>query len=416
VSGTISGADTRAAPFDLLRQPAFRLLFLAHAISQLGSQISVLALPLVAVLALRATPFEVGALVACQTLAFLIIGLPAGAWVDRMRRRQVLIVGDLGRAVALGWVPIGWALNVLTMPQLYAVALLTGALTVFFDVAYQSYLPHLVGRDRLVEGNARLEAVRGVNQVAGPMVAGLVIQWLTAPFAVALDASSFIGSALCVARIRQREPRPQRQADAHIGREIREGLQFVLGNRLLRSIAISTGWSNLFCAIAASMMIVLLARDLRLSAGTIGLVHSVGAVGGLVGALLATGIARRLGQGRTIWMAIAASAPFALLFPLAERGWLLWVSALGGFVYWAGAVIYNVAQVSFRQRLTPERLLGRMNATMRFLVWGTLPLGGILGGILGETIGVRPTLWVAAIGGLFAFLPVRFSALKAPAR
>jgi MFS family permease len=403
--------EVRASPLGLLRQHDFRQLFLADTISQMGSQISLLALPLVAVLVLHASPFEVGALAACGTLAFLIVGLPAGAWVDRMRRRHVLIAGDLGRAAVLGSVPAAWALDALTMPQLYAVALVTGVLTVFFDVAYQSYLPHLVGRDHVIEGNAKLEAVRAVNQIAGPAVAGMVIQTLTAPFAVALDALSFVGSAVFVAAIRAREPRPQRRADAHLGREIREGLQFVVGNPLLRSIAICTGWSNLFWAIGGAMMIVLLARELALSPDTIGLVFSLGAVGGLLGALLATRIAGWLGQGKTIWISVAATAPFALLMPLAQRGWLLWLSALGGLVFWAGAVVYNVTQVSFRQRLTPERLLGRMNATMRFLVWGTLPLGGFVGGVLGDTIGVRPTLWVGAIGGLFAFLPVRLSPL-----
>jgi MFS family permease len=396
----------------LLREHDFRQLFVADTISQLGTQISMLALPLVAVLALHASPFEVGLLAACETAAFLLVGLPAGAWVDRMRRRNVLIGGDLGRAVVLGSVPVAWWLGGLSMPQLYAVGLLNGVLTVFFDVAYQSYLPHLVGRANLVEGNAKLEAVRGVNQIAGPTVAGLVIQWLTAPVAVAVDAVSFLGSALFVGLIRKREPLPERKPDAHLGREIGEGLRFVLGNRLLRSIAMCTGSSNLLSAITAAMVIVLFARDLRLSPGTIGFVMSFGAVGGLIGALTATKVAAWLGQGPAIWVPIAVSGPFGLLIPLAQRGWLLWAAAFGFLVYWFGAVVYNIGQVSFRQGLTPERLLGRMNATMRFLVWGTLPLGGLLGGVLGDTIGVRPALWVAAIGGLFTFLPVFLSPLR----
>jgi MFS family permease len=396
----------------LLREHDFRQLFVADTISQVGSQVSMLALPLVAVLALHATPLEVGVLAACETAAFLLIGLPAGAWVDRMRRRNVLIAGDLGRAVVLGSVPVAWWLGMLTMPQLYLVALLTGVLTVFFDVAYQSYLPHLVGRANLVEGNAKLEAVRGVNQIAGPTAAGLVIQWLTAPVAVAVDAVSFAGSALFVALIRKREPRPARNPDAHLGREIAEGLRFVLGNRLLRSIAMCTGTANLFSSVSGAMLIVLFARDLRLSAGTIGLVFSFGAVGGLLGALTATRIAARIGQGPAIWLPIALTGPFGLLMPLAQRGWLLWLAAFGFLMYWFGAVVYNVGQVSYRQGLTPERLLGRMNATMRFLVWGTMPLGGLIGGALGEAIGVRPTLWVAGIGGSFAFLPVLLSPLR----
>jgi MFS family permease len=396
----------------LLRHHDFRQLFLADTVSQIGTQVSMLALPLVAVLALHADPFQVGLLAACETAAFLLVGLPAGAWIDRMRRRDVLLAGDLGRAVVLGSVPVAWWLGALTMPQLYAVGLLTGVFTLFFDVAYQSYLPHLVGRANLVEGNAKLEAVRGINQIAGPTAAGLLIQWLTAPVAVAVDALSFAGSALFVGLIRKREPKPERQPDAHLGREIGEGLRFVLANRLLRSIAMCTGSSNLFSAISGAMLIVLFARDLRLSPGTIGLVMSVGTVGGLVGALTATRIAARIGQGPAIWIPIAVTAPFQLLLPLAQRGWLLWAAALGSSVFWFGAVVYNITQVSFRQGLTPERLLGRMNATMRFLVWGTMPLGGLLGGVLGRYLGVRPALWVAAVGGMLAFLPVFFSPLR----
>ncbi len=376
----------------LLRDHDFRQLYVADTVSQLGTQVSMLALPLVAVRSLNASNFEMGILAACETLAFLLIGLPAGAWVDRLRRRNVLIFGDIGRAVVLGSVPLAWWADVLTMPQLYVVALLTGVLTVFFDVSYQSYLPHLVGRDKLVEGNSKLEAVRAVNQLAGPPLAGGLITALTAPFAVALDAVSFLGSALFVGRIRKQEEKPERKADAHLGREIMEGLHFVLGNRMLRSIAACTGSSNLFSSIAGAMIIVLLARDLHLNAAVIGLFTSISAIGGMVAALCATRIAKWLGQGQTIWISIAVTSPFGLLWPVAQRGWLLWAAAFGAGVYWFGAVVYNITQVSFRQGLTPERLLGRMNATMRFLVWGTLPIGGFIGGVLGKFIGVRPDL------------------------
>jgi Na+/melibiose symporter-like transporter len=254
--------------------------------------------------------------------------------------------------------------------------------------------------------------VRAVNQLAGPPLAGGLITALTAPFAVLVDALSFLGSALFVGRIRKREERPERKADAHLGREIGEGLRFVLGNRMLRSIAMCTGSSNLFSSIAGAMIIVLLARELNLNAAVIGAFTSVAAVGGMLAALVATKIAKWLGQGPTIWISIAATGPFALLWPLAQRGWLLWVAAFGSAVYWFGAVVYNITQVSFRQGLTPERLLGRMNATMRFLVWGTLPIGGFIGGVLGHYFGVRPTLWVGGIGGMLAFLPVFFSPLR----
>jgi MFS family permease len=387
----------------------FRQLFVADTVSQLGTQVTQLALPLVAVLALHATAFEVGLLAAADTAAFLIVGLPAGAWVDRLRRRNVMITGDLSRAILLGSVPFAWWMGWLSMPQLYIVGLATGLATVFFDVAYQSYLPHLIGRGNLVEGNAKLQGVQSVSQLAGPTAAGFLIQALTAPYAIVVDAVSFVGSALFVGRIRKREEKPERGPDAHFGREIAEGFMFVMRNKVLRSIAACTGSSNLFSGIGGAMLILLLAGHLHISPGLIGVVFSLMSAGGLIGALTARRFATWLGQGPVIWISIAVTSPFALLQPLTHDDWRLWVMALGSFVYGVGVVVYNVNQVSFRQGLTPDRLLGRMNATMRFLVWGTLPVGGLLGGILGQTIGVRNTLWVGAIGGMFSFLFVFFS-------
>ena len=396
----------------LLREHDFRQLFVANTISQVGSEISLLALPLAAVLALHASTFEVGALAACGTLAFLLVGLPAGAWVDRMRRRRVLIVGDVGRAIVLGSVPAAWALGVLTMTQLYLVALVTGLLTVFFDVAYLSYLPHLVGRKHLVEGNAKLEAVRGVSQIAGPTVAGFAIQALTAPVAVAADALSFAGSALFVGRIRRREEPPARKPDTNLRKEVVEGLRFVFGNRLLRAIALCIGSYNLLSAARGAMLIVLLAGVLQLPAGTIGVFFSIASVGGLLGALTATKIAARIGQGPAIWIPIAVTVPLQFVIAMAQPGWSLWAAAAAYLVIWFCIMVNNITQVSFRQGLTPERLLGRMNATMRFVVWGTAPVGGLIGGILGQLLGPRPTLWLAAAGGLIPVLPLFFSPLR----
>ena len=403
---------SRTSRLGLLRDHDFRQLFVADTISQIGTQVSAIALPLVAILTLHATPFEVGTLVTAEFLAFLFVGLPAGAWVDRMRRRNVLIWGDVGRAVLLGSIPVAWWLDALTMWQLYVVALFTGVLTVFFDVAYQSYLPHLVGRDNLVEGNSKLEAVRSVNQIGGPAAAGLVVQALTAPFAVALDAVSFLGSALFVGLIRKREELPPPSPDRHLGREMMEGLRFVVGNRLLRAIALTTSSSNLLGSMAQAMLFVLLAGELGLPASAIGLLFSVAAIGGLLGALAARRVANRFGQGRTIWLSLAIASPFGLVAPVVQRGWLLVALAIAMGIQWFGTLVYNITQVSFRQGVTPERLLGRMNATMRFIVWGTLPIGSFLGGVLGQTIGVRPTIWIGLGGACLAFLPAYLSPLR----
>ncbi|MEV1171293.1 MFS transporter [Nonomuraea sp. NPDC049784] len=395
----------------LLRDHDFRRLFLADTASQAGSQVLMLALPLVAVSALRASAFEVGLLAACQTLAFVVIGLPAGALVDRMRKRVVMVVADWARALALASVPVAWWLDVLTIYQLYAVALVLGVFTVFFDVAYQSYLPHLVERERLVEGNSTLEIVRTVAQVGGPSGGGYLIQLLTAPFALVATVAGFAWSALCLATIRRREPH-QEPGRARLGKEIAEGVRFVLGQPLLRRIAGCTATANLFVSVSQPMVLLLLARDLGLGAGAIGLLTAAGGLGGIVGALVNARVARRLGQGPAMWLGLAVPAPLAFVLPWMEADWRLGLFVLYEFGTGAGVVLYNVTQLSFRQGITPEPLLGRMNATMRFLVWGTLPLGGLIGGALGGSIGVRNTLLVAAAGSCLAFLWLVTSPLR----
>jgi MFS family permease len=390
----------------------FRRLWIGETVSQFGTMVSQLALPLVAILVLHASTFEVGLLTALETVAFAVVGLPVGAWVERMRFRSVLIVNDLVRAAALGWIPLARLMGVLTIGQLYAVALVCSVSTVFFDVAYQSYLPQLVGRELLVEGNAKLQASESVSQIAGPSVGGLLVQALTAPYAVLVDALSFLWSAGYVTSIRDRSPRPERRPDRHLRREIGEGLRFVLGNRMLRAIAMCTGTFNLFSAMTFAVFYLLLARDLHLAPGVIGLLTSTSAIGGLVGALLASRLAARVGQGPAIWISAAASGPCAFVAPFVHRDWTLGLLAVAQIALSMGTVVYNITQVSFRQGLCPPGLLGRMNATMRFLVWGTMPFGGFLGGVLGSTIGVRATLLVAAVGGSLAFLPVFLSPLR----
>ncbi|MBF8188386.1 MFS transporter [Nonomuraea sp. K274] len=397
--------------FGLLREHDFRRLFLADTASQAGTQVLMLALPLVAVTALRASAFEVGLLGACQTLAFAVIGLPAGAVVDRLSKRAVLVVSDWARALALASVPVAWWLGLLSIYQLYAVALVLGVFTVFFDVAYQSYLPYLVERERLVEGNSALEVVRTVAMLGGPSVGGYLIQFLTAPFALVTTVAGFAWSALCLRTIRRRETRP-RQRRAHLGKEIAEGVRFVLGERLLRRIAGCTATANLFGAMAQPMILLLLARELGLGAGTIGLLMAAGGLGGITGALVNARLARWLGQGPTMWLGIAVPVPLMFALPWMEADWRLGLFALSEFGIGAGTVVYNVTQVSFRQSITPAPLLGRMNATIRFFVWGTLPLGGLLGGVLGEVIGIRNTLLVAACGGGLAVLWLLTSPLR----
>ena len=377
----------------------FVRLWSAESVSRFGSQVSLLALPLIAITVLHTSTFQVGLLSTMEFLPFVLVGLPAGVWVDRLRRRPVLIAGDLGRALALASVPLAHLLGVLSVAQLYAVAFVTGVLTVFFDVAYQSYLPRLVRPDQLVEGNAKLEISSSGASIAGPGLAGLLIQAFTAPLAVLVDAISFVASAGFIGRIRRPEPPPPPPSGGPgMRREIAEGLRYVLGHPLLRWIAASTGTFNLFSSMTQAILVLYLVRRLGMSAGLIGLVMTVGNAGWLIGATGSGRLSARIGVGWSVLGAAAVGAAGALLVPLAPASWpvpfLIAAMCLQSF----GTTVYNIGQLSVRQAITPERLHGRMNATMRFMVWGTMPLGSALGGALGQAVGLRPTLWIAALG------------------
>jgi MFS family permease len=383
------------------------LLWSAETVSQVGTMISRLALPLLAVTALGATPWEMGLLTAATTAAFLLVGLPAGALVDRVRRRPVMIAADLARFVLFGCVPLAWWWGVLGFPQLLVVALLGGVATVFFDVAYQSVLPSVVGREGLVEGNSKLESSRAAAEAGGPALAGGLVQVAGAATAVAVDAISFLVSALALSRMRGNEQKPP-PSDRSLRAEIAEGLGYVLRHPLLRPITACTGTANLFNGAFLAVEVLYLVGVLALEPGLIGVLLAVGLVGGLVGAVTGGWWMRRFGHGRVVTWSLVVTGPPTLLMTIGSPVWF----AVGMFVMSYGAVVYNVAQVSFRQSICPNRLLGRMNASIRFLVWGTLPLGGLLGGALGELIGVWPTLVVAVLGVMAAPLWVLTSPLR----
>jgi MFS family permease len=396
----------------VLRNADFIRLWTAETISQFGTQVSLLAIPLVAVTLLHATPFEIALLGTIEFLPFILFSLPAGAWVDRLRRRPILIAGDLGRAVMLASVPVAYALSVLTMAQLFVVGFVVGTLTVFFDVAYQSYLPSLVERDQLVDGNGKLETSRTLAQSAGPALGGGLIGLVTAPLAILADALSFVLSGLFVFLIRRHEPAPDRHADEHgrprgsLREEVRDGLRYVLGNRYLRGIAASTATSNFFNNVAMATFIVYVVRELGLTPFEIGVTLGLGNIGAIIGALSADRIARRFGVGPTIVGATALGGPSLLLFALAPREFPIPFLIAGGFLGGFEVVVYNINQLSFRQAITPTAIQGRMNATMRFIVWGTIPLGSILGGIVATALGLRTALFIGALGAFLAVIPL----------
>jgi MFS family permease len=389
-------------------------LWTGQTISLIGSQVTLLALPLTAILVFKASAFQVGALTTMEFLPFVLFGLPVGVWVDRLRRKPILVLADVGRLVVLGSIPLAHALGVLHFAQLYAVGFLTGVGTVFFDVAYGSYLPSLVKRNRLVEGNAKLEVSRSGAQLAGPGIAGLLVQALSAPGAILADAFSYLASVLSLLSIRTKEPEvePSGGHPPRMRRQIGEGLRYVVDQPLLRPLLACTGTLNLFSMMGQAVLLLFAVRRLGLSPGEIGVILTVGSVGFLVGALVAERIPRRLGVGPTLILAGLMIGLGAVFIPLATTANAAPMLVLYGLIASFGGVIYNVNARSLIQTITPDRKLGRTIATMRFIVWGTIPIGSFVGGLLGSHLGLRPTLWIAAAGQLVGFLPPLLSPVR----
>ncbi len=390
----------------------FRLLLLGQTTSQLGAQVSGVAIPLLAVLTLEASPFELGLVTASSTLAFAVIGLPAGVWLDRWRRRPILVASDLVRTVLLATIPLAAVFDVLTITHLVVVSLLSGFARVFFDVGYQSYIPSVIGRERVLAGNSSMETIRASGQVVGPGIGGWLVALVGAANVVVIQAVTFAVSAISLMAIRTPEsviPPPANRL--RLRAQIMEGLAFVGRNRILRATAITSAASNFSFAIASAVSFIFMSRTLNLSPTAIGVIIAAGSVTVMIAAAFTPRFSRRVGSARIIWMSLAVTGPIALLGPLAQPGWwvaLLIVSIAAGEF---GSIIYAITNVSLRQRLCPENMLGRVTATMRFLIMGAFPLGAFIGGILGELVGLRGTLWIAGIIILLSPIPL-FLALR----
>lgn len=407
----------------LWRHPDFLKLWAGETVSVFGSSITALAIPLVAILTLDATTFEVGALTAVETAPFLLVALWAGVFVDRRRRRPVLIGADIGRAIALGSIPLVFWLGGMNQDhrlagliQLYVVALVVGILTVFFDVAYQSYLPSLVDRHQIAEGNSKLTTTEAAAQLAGPGAAGVLIDVLKAPVAILVDAVSFLVSAVAVGLIRKPEPPVAVPEGGHasVRSDIAEGLRYVTRHPMLKKIAACTGTSNFGNSMGTAVLTVFLVRELDYSPSLLGLVFSLGSIGFLVGSLVAARLTQRFGLGTTIIGGAFFGGFGALLLPLAPHSKAISVPlvVVSWFITGLAVPIYNIGQVSLRQAITPARLQGRMNASMRFIVWGTMPLGALVGGALGGPLGLRQTIALGALINFSCFLWVLFSPVR----
>ncbi|MDQ1643514.1 MAG: hypothetical protein QOJ90_2865 [Actinomycetota bacterium] len=405
-------------PPGLRRQRDFRLLWSGSAVSAVGNEVTMLAIPLAAAVLLGASPLQMGLLTAAGTLPYLGLGLLAGVLVDRMpRRRPILVASDLLAAVVLLSVPVAWSLDALTVTQLVVVELALGTVRVVFRPAYQAHLPDVVRREQLTLASGHLRAADSAAMLGGPGLGGVLVQALSAPVAVFVDAISFIVSAVCIGRVRSPE-----RVDAEPGErrpirsELVEGMQTVLRDRRLRAIAGCAANLNLFGMLITALFVVFATRDLGFPPGLVGGVVMAGGAGALAGAILAPKVARRLGSGRTI---VLASIAFSVgMFPFAMAGGPVWLSfsviALIESVFGVAVMLFDVTTAGLVLSVVPRERLGRVNACMSFLTQGVKPIGALAGGALGTTIGLRPALWVAAVGATTTVLWTWFSPLRRP--
>ena len=394
----------------LWRHVDFRKLWAGQTISLFGSQITLLALPVIATLTLHANALQMGILRATSSLPALLFGLLIGVWVDRFRRRPMLISADLGRALFLMSIPIAAFWDLLSIGQLYIVAFAAGLLSLIFDVAHMSLLPSLVQRKDLVEGNSKLELSRAGARIAGPGIAGLLIQVITAPFAIIIDVLSFLGSALFLSLLHTPEPMPlEGRQPSSFWSDMRVGLRLVLQNPILRAIALSLVIFNFFSSMIGALYVLYVIRTLGIPPAILGFIYTTGSVGFPIGAFLAGRAAQRFGIGPTIiWGAVLCDAPYLLIIlaggPLIIAAPLLIAAQ---FLTSIGGPITAINQQSLRQAITPDAVQGRVNGTTRFIAASMGPLGALIAGALGTQIGLHPTFVIATIGiqaGVFLLL------------
>jgi MFS family permease len=398
----------------LLRHPDFLKLWTGQSVSLFGSQVTRLALPFTAILTLHATPGQMGILGAVQLAPFLLLGLFVGVWVDRLHRRPILIVADIGRALLLSAIPVMALTHTLRIEYMYAVGFLLGTLELFFDVAYMSFLPSLIEREQLVDGNSMLQMSDSVAQVAGPGLGGALVQVLTAPVAILVDALTFLASAISIVVIGAREDAVIKDERRNVWSELREGLKMVIGNPLLRAIGGCTATLNLFANALFTVYMLYCTGTLGLKPAVIGAIFAVGGLSTVAGTLLASRAAARFGVGPMLIASPFVIGLASLLIPLAGGPPLVAILLLiaAQILFGIGRPIFDINQLSLRQAITPARLQGRVNASMLFIIWGVIPIGSLLGGLLGTTIGLRPTLTVGAIGMSLAFIWVLFSPIR----
>ncbi|AOS62528.1 MFS transporter [Actinoalloteichus hymeniacidonis] len=377
----------------------FRTLWLSDVASQFGTAVHFVAIPLIAATVLSAGPVEMGLLTAAGTAANLVLGLPAGAWMDRIRRLPVMRWAEAGQLLLLASVPIAWWAGALAFPHLLAVALLCGGMFTFFEIASQSHLPTIVGRADLSEANRKLHTTRQVMHFSGRPLSGVLAQFLGATNALVASVLGFGASLALLGRMRPEHPMvDSRGSRGRLGTEVAEGLRFLFAHWLLRPTTLFSMSHYFFLNVYVAVNVLFLVRDLHLAEGTVGLLLSVTGAGGILGGLTTRFWSNAFGAVRAMIVVTVVTTPFRLLVPLAESGWGIALFVVGVLVGGYGTVVFAVIQVSLRQSVCPERLLGRVNASTRFLTFGAIPLGALTGGLLGAVIGIRATILVAAVG------------------
>ncbi|HMD87805.1 MAG TPA: MFS transporter [Anaerolineaceae bacterium] len=391
----------------------FLRLWSGQTVSAFGSMVGRTAMSFTAILFLHATPFQLGLLNAAELAPGFLVGLFAGAWVDRLRRRPMLIAADLARALVLSSIPLAALLGVLHIEQLYAVALLVSILSIIFNVAYQSYLPGLIDKNSIMEANSKLNASAAVAEISGFSIGGWLVQIFTAPFAILIDAISFLVSAISIGLIHAREIKPPSINSSSLRQEIVSGLKLVFQQSLLRAGAVSVLLQNLAGGIFGALVVLYMSRGLGFSPGLLGVIWAVGGLSSFLGAAFTPRITSRLGSGPAMLLGLGVYGISSLFVPLASGATFLSVlfliiQQLGDGFY----ILYDINLVSLVQVLVDERMLGRVNATMQIIAIGASLFGALLGGLIGQTIGVRLSLLIAGAGILLAVLVLAFSPLS----
>lgn len=402
----------------LLRSRDFMLFWGGQAISKIGTQVTIVALPLAAIVILKATAFQVGLLSAADTSAYLLAALPAGVLADRLNMRLLMFWCNLGELIVIGSVPTAWAAGVLTLGQLYAVALISSVFGVVLLVTSVSYLPALVETGQLMDGNGLVGTSESVAMLAGPSLAALLVGLFGAALAIVGDAVSYVFAAVGLLMIRRPEPRDRSGDRSKDGQrpglrgQVSEGLRFVIREPILLRATAWSGSVNFFVIMIETLGPVFLVRGVHLRPAFVGLLMALAATGGVAGGLSAGALSRRLGAARVLWLSMTVLPLPGLLIPLAAPGWRVLLFAFGWIAWTFGATVGNVALLSYQQRICPPEILGRVSAACRWIKWGTLPLGGIAGGVLGTLVGVHATLWLAVVAACLAGLWVFFSPLR----